>query len=226
MTSSASPDSIRVANSVHFAGYVSQVIGVPLKGHPVTVTSAFVVPKVSCTKTAQAIAPAVGVYGGATSISQPTPLGATLFAGCYGGTAHYWPALLIGSTEKNYNLGRADAHPGDVVAVTAYLSTTESAVKTDDTTTHITRQLTGGGEQFFNSPFVGDNGWHSTSSELEGVPKFGTLMLTNCLLSGSPFDQAMSLTGVDRVTPGGTVQITVGAFSNSGKAFVTSFDHS
>jgi hypothetical protein len=36
----------------------------------------------------------------------------------------------------------------------------------------------------------------------------------------------MNLTGVDRVTPGGTVQITVGAFSNSGKAFVTSFDHS
>ena len=226
MTSSASPDSIPTGKSTHFAGYVSQIGGFSLKGHPVTVTSTFVVPKVGCTSTARAIAPAVGVYAGETSRDQATFAAANLFVGCYGGTAHYWPALVFGSTAKNYNQGGSDAHPGDVVVVSAFLSTTKSAVKAVNTTRHITRELTGPGEQFYNSPFVGDDGWFSTSNTLEGVPNFGTLTFTNSLLSGSPFAQAISLARVDRVTSGGTVQITVSGFSNSGRNFATFFKHS
>jgi hypothetical protein len=191
------------------------------------VTSTFVVPKVTCTTTARAIAPSVGVYRGSTPSSFPTFIQAGLFVGCYGGTAHYWPELGIGSTQKNYSLGASDAHPGDVVVVTAHLSTTQSAVTTNNKTRNIIRQLTGAGAQFFASPWVGDDGWLSSVGNpgtLEGVPAFGSLTFTNSLLFNSAFDR-QAVAGFNRVTGSGTVQITVGGFFASGKDFSTFFKH-
>jgi hypothetical protein len=93
-----------------FAGYSGQTWDYtpPIGG---SVTTTFVVPRVTCDGARRAIAPSVSTaYGG-----QSRPSAAALFVGCYAGQAHYWPELELKGRFTNYPTDRA--HPGDTIVL-------------------------------------------------------------------------------------------------------------
>jgi hypothetical protein len=201
-------------NSKYFAGYTLQA------GGPSTVTATFRVPALHCTAARHEIVASVGL-GGTTTSGKSTASSADLLLGCYGGKAHFWPVLVVNNKETNYSTG-ADAHPSDVVKLTADSNGTTVTVSVADATRKFTRTLTG---KFVSSsyPWIGDNSWYENNKET-GVPDFGSFRYYDCAADGNPMSAKFGWLSYDRVTSKGVLQISTAAIHSAG--FTTTFKHS
>ncbi len=204
-----------------FAGYSG-----PLEdyGSPsfITATTTFRVPKLRCGSADQAIAPAVGSEVG-PNVGVPRIWEASLFVGCHGGKAHYWPELEVRGNVKNYPT-RA-AHAGDTIIL--WLDTKSGHVSVADKThkfkvsrTDRPRSRTTNVEE----AWIGDAGWTKSHGRVERVPDFGTLTYSNTTISREPFDHWFL--GKVNQSSGKTLQIATGLPFGGGKAFRTDFKHS
>ena len=147
---------------------------------------------------------------------------AFLFTGCVNGKAVNWPALVINGTEKNYTTTRFSA--GDIISLHTMVTTARTTVQVTDVTRGITKKLTGAGGRS-SAAYVGDTAWSSSTGKLLGVPNFGTLTFTNCLIDGDTL--AVSLPyETQRVNSSNTVQIATRSLSSTGTAFATNYKHS
>jgi hypothetical protein len=93
--------------------------------------------------------------------------------------------------------------------------------------TSVTHKLTGAGASA-NAAYIGDSSWSTSTGTLSGVPKFGTLTFTNCLIDGKALASSHphEYQRVHRVNNAGIVQIAPGALSSAGTAFTTYYNHS
>jgi hypothetical protein len=200
-------------NSTMLAGYELQAEGAV--GSSEGDTATFVVPHVTCGPNYVGIGASAGMFNALSNISA-----ASLFVGCYSGTAHFWPSLTVNGTGTDYNAGAADAAPGDVVTLTTHLSPASTVVSVVDHTRKVTRSLTGAGSSRWISPFIGDLEW--VNGAPIGVPAFGTLGFSSCFVGGVPLANAHPV-GYRRVNSAGQVQIALGPLSAAGTAFATYF---
>jgi hypothetical protein len=76
-----------------------------------------------------------------------------------------------------------------------------------------------------SAAFIGDDGWATSTGRLLGVPNFGTLAFTNCLMDGKTL-ASWHPREYQRVNHAGIVQIAPGALSSAGTGFATSYNHS
>src|SRR5215470_17807669 len=197
-----------------FAGYQAAVTA----GSPNSSATSFTVPKLSCTTAARAITPSAGV----SVNSHKTFSTAFLFTGCVNGTAVYYPGLVINGTETDYPGSPFTA--GDVVNLATGVTTSGTTVQITNVTTGVTKKLTGAGASS-SAVFIGDNGWATSAGTLLGVPKFGTLTFTNCLINGNPLGVQQSHE-YQRMNHAGIVQIAPGALYSEGTVFATYYNHS
>jgi len=197
-----------------FAGYQAAVTA----GSPNSSATSFTVPKLSCTTAARAITPSAGV----SVNSHKTFSTAFLFTGCVNGTAVYYPGLVINGTETDYPGSPFTA--GDVVNLATGVTTSGTTVQITDVTTGVTKKLTGAGASS-STVFIGDNGWATSAGTLLGVPKFGTLTFTNCLINGNPLG-VQQPHEYQRMNHAGIVQIAPGALYSEGTVFATYYNHS
>jgi len=197
-----------------FAGYQAAVTA----GSPNSSATSFTVPKLSCTTAARAITPSAGV----SVNSHKTFSTAFLFTGCVNGTAVYYPGLVINGTETDYPGSPFTA--GDVVNLATGVTTSGTTVQITDVTTGVTKKLTGAGASS-SAVFIGDNGWATSAGTLLGVPKFGTLTFTNCLINGNPLG-VQQPHEYQRMNHAGIVQIAPGALYSEGTVFATYYNHS
>jgi hypothetical protein len=104
------------------------------------------------------------------------------------------------------------------------VTTARTTVQVTDVTRGITKKLTGAGGRS-SAAYVGDTAWSSSTGKLLGVPNFGTLTFTNCLIDGDTL--AVSLPyETQRVNSSNTVQIATRSLSSTGTAFATNYKHS
>jgi len=198
-------------NSDHFAGYEANVTA----GSATTSAAQFKIPALSCTSAFRAITPVAGVEtNNFTSYSS-----AFLFVGCRSGKAVYFPALVVNGTETDYATTHLAA--GDVIKVSTKV-TTGTTVQVTDVTKSITKKLTGPAASP-SAAYIADSAWYNNGTLL-GVPKFGTLTFSHCLVDGHALASA-NPTQVQRVTSSNVVQITTGALSSTGTSFATHFKH-
>jgi len=202
-----------VINSPAFAGYQATVAA----GSATSTAAQYKVPALSCTSAYRAITPVAGVEVN----SFATYSSAFLFAGCHNGTAVYFPALVINGNETNYTTTPLSA--GDVIKVSAKVTTTGTTVTVTDVTKGVTKQLTGAGASS-SAGYVGDSDWVSNGTLL-GVPNFGTLTFTHCLIDGTAL-ASWNPAEYERVNSSNIVQIATGALSSTGTAFPTHYKHS
>lgn len=203
---------LSVVNSDHFAGYEANVTA----GSATTSAAQFKVPALSCTSAFRAITPVAGVEtNNFTSYSS-----AFLFVGCHSGKAVYFPSLVVNGTETDYSTTPLAA--GDVIKVSTKV-TTGTTVQVTDVTKGITKKLTGPAASP-SAAYIADSAWYNNTTLL-GVPKFGTITFTHCLVDGKSLGSA-SPTRVQRVTSSHVVQITTGALTSGGTTFATHFKHS
>ena len=209
---SAQPGTPLVINNTTFAGY--QASAAP--GSATSSAAQFKVPRLSCTAATRGIVPAAGVaVNNFTSHSD-----AIVFTGCQRGRAVYIPALVINGNTVDYNAMRVRA--GDVIKVSAKVTTRATTVQVTDVTTGVTKGRTGPGASS-SAAFVGDNGW-LLNGILLGVPSFGTLTFTSCLVDGRALAHSHPAR-YQRVTSRGILQIATGALSPGGSAFATHYRH-
>jgi hypothetical protein len=202
-------------NSHTFAGYQTNVT----TGSATSSAATFTVPKLSCTTAARTIAPDVGVAeNNFNSFSQ-----AGVATGCASGKAVYFPFLIANNAEANYTALHFAA--GNVINLSASVTTTGITVQVTDVTTgvSVTNTITGAGASA-NAAWIGDDGWYNSSGTLLGVPNFGTLTFTNCLIDGNTL-QRWNPQQYQRVNSTGVVQIATGALSTAGNAFTTTYKH-
>jgi hypothetical protein len=202
-----------ISNS-SFAGYQAAVTA----GSATSSAAKFTVPKLSCTSAARAIAPSAGVEVN----SYKTFSAAFLFTGCVAGKAGYFPGVVINGTETDFTATAIKA--GDVINLSTTVTTSGTTVQVTDVTTGVTNKLIGAGASS-DAAYTGDSGWYISATTLAGVPNFGTLSFTNCLIDLKTLasrDPAEYL----RATKAGTVQIAPGALSTAGTAFSTYYNHS
>lgn len=200
-----------MVNSDHFAGYEANVTA----GSATTSAAQFKVPALSCTSAFRAITPVAGVEtNNFTSYSS-----AFLFVGCRSGKAVYFPSLVVNGTETNYTTTRLAA--GDVIKVSTKV-TTGTTVQVTDVTKGITKKLTGPAASS-SAAYIADSAWYN-SGTLLGVPKFGTITFSHCLIDGKTLASAHP-TRVQRVNSSNVVQISTGALSTAGTTFATHFKH-
>jgi len=76
-----------------------------------------------------------------------------------------------------------------------------------------------------SAAFIGEDGWVTSTGTLLGVPNFGTLTFTNCLIDGKTL-ASWHPHEYQRVNHVGIVQIAPGALSLAGTAFATYYNHS
>jgi hypothetical protein len=209
---SAHARGLSLLNSDHFAGYEANVAA----GSATTSAAQFKVPALSCTSAFRAITPVAGVQtNNFTSYSS-----AFLFVGCKSGKAVYFPSLVVNGTETDYTTTRLAA--GDVIKVSTKV-TTGTTVQVTDVTKGITKKLTGPAGSP-SAAYIADSAWYNNGTLL-GVPKFGTLAFTHCLVDGKTLASA-NPAQYQRVTSSNVVQITTGALSPAGTTFATHFKHS
>jgi hypothetical protein len=210
---SAHARALSVINSDHFAGYQATVAA----GSATSSAAQFKVPALSCTSVYRAITPVAGVeVNNFASYSS-----AFLFVGCRSGNAMYFPSLVINGTETDYTTTRLSA--GDAIKVSTKVTTTGTTVQVTDMTKGITKKLTGPGASA-SAAYIADSGWHNNGTLL-GVPKFGTITFTHCLIDGAALASARPAR-YQRVNSTGIVQIATGALSSAGTTFATHFKHS
>jgi hypothetical protein len=204
---------LSVINSDGFAGYQATVAA----GSATSSAAQFKVPKLSCTKAYRAITPVAGVeVNNSASYSS-----AFAFVGCHSGKAVYFPSLVINGTETDYTTTALAA--GDTIEVSAKVTTTATTVKVTDVTKAVTKKLTGPGASA-SAAYAGDSDWDNNGTLL-GVPGFGTLTFTHCLIDGAALASKHPVR-YQRVNSSGTVQIATGALSSAGTTFPTRYKHS
>ena len=196
-----------------FAGYQATVTA----GSPTSSAAQYKVPALSCTSAYRAITPVAGVPVN----SFATYSSAFLFVGCHNGTATYFPALVVNGTETNYTTTPLSA--GDLIKVTTKVTTTGTTVQVTDVTKGVTKKLTGAGASP-SAAYIGDSDWVNNGTLL-GVPSFGTLTFTHCLIDGTAL-AAASPAQYQRVNSSSIVQIATGALSSTGTTFPTTYKHS
>jgi hypothetical protein len=211
---SAHPGALSVINSTTFAGYQATVTA----GSATSSAAQYKVPTLSCTSAYRAITPVAGVE--VNSFSSYSS--AFLFTGCHNGKAVYFPALVINGTETDYTTTPLSA--GDVIKVSAKVTTTGTTAKVTDVTKGVTKQLTGPGASS-SAAYIGDSDWVTTTGTLLGVPNFGTLTFTHCLIDGTAL-ASWNPAEYQRVNSSNIVQIATGALSSTGTAFPTHYKHS
>lgn len=214
--SAVTPAGAPIVTSHVFAGYNEQRGGAI--GGQLTVTASFLVPTLSCGSASRGIGPSTGIYNAGGKFSS-----AGLFLGCIGGQAHMWPYLVVNGTETNYNGGTANAQSGDGVSVTVRVTATSTRVTYVDATRSVTRTRTGAGTTQWNSPWIGDSSWSLNGTQNLGVPAFGTISFSHCLVGGQPLAAGPSTVGYRRVNNVGVVQIGLSAITAGGTAFNTLF---
>ena len=129
---------------------------------------------------------------------------------------------MINGTEKNYTTTRFSA--GDIISLHTMVTTAGTTVQVTDVTRGITKKLTGAGARS-SAAYVGDTAWSSSTGKLLGVPNFGKLAFTNCVIDGDTL--AVSLPyETRRVNSSNTVQIATGGLWPGGTAFTTHYRHS
>jgi len=195
-----------------FAGYQTAVTA----GSATSSAASFTVPALSCTTAERAITPGAGVAASQTSSA------AFVFTGCQDGKAVYYPGLVINGTETDYTATPFSA--GDVIKVSASVTTSGTTVQVADVTTGVTKTFTGAGASAV-AAFIGDRGWATSTGTLLGVPNFGTLTFTNCLIDGTALASGHPREYL-RANHAGIVQIAPGAVSSAGPAFATYYNHS
>lgn len=208
---SAHARGLSVINSDHFAGYEATVTA----GSATTSAAQFKVPALSCTSAFRAITPVAGVEtNNFTSYSS-----AFVFAGCHSGKAVYFPSLVVNGAETDYRTTALSA--GDVIKLSTKV-TTGTTVQVTDVTKGITKKLTGPAASP-SAAYIADSAWYNNGTLL-GVPKFGTITFTHCLVDGKTLASAHPAR-YQRVTSSNVVQITTGALSPAGTTFATHFKH-
>jgi len=174
------------------------------------------VPRLSCTAMDRGITPQVLVAVN----NFRSESSAYMFAICHRGRAFYFPALDINGNEVNYTTTSCRA--GDVIKVSAKVTTSGTAVQVTDVTTRITKKRTGPGARP-SAAFIGDDSVFLGAMRV-GVPNFGTLTLTSCLVDGRALARSHPARN-QRVNSRGILQIATGALSPGGTAFATHYRH-
>ena len=206
------PAAPSVLNSQWFAGY--QAIVAP--GSATSSAARFRVPRLSCTAAFRAItAEAAVVINNERSVSS-----AFVFIGCQGGRALYAPALVINRNTVYYT---TSVRAGDVIKVSAKVTTRGTTVQVTDVTTGFTKTRTGPGARS-SAAFVGDPAVTLNGSTPIGVPGFGTLTFTGCLIDGRALARSHPARW-QRVNSRNVVQIATGALSAGSNAFATQYKH-
>ena len=205
---------LRPVSNRDFAGYQAAV-----RAGSATVSAAsFTVPTLSCTAKDRAIAPSTAVWVN----NYKTLSAAFVFTGCIHGRAVYFPGLVSNGREFNHTTTPLAA--GDVIDMTTKVSTTQTKIIITDVTTGATVQHLGRGASA-NAAYIGDVAWATRSGAREGVPNFGKLAFTTCLID------AKALGGwhprkYQRVNGSGTVEISTGGLWPGGTAFTTHYQNS
>ena len=199
-----------VISTSSFAGYQTAVTA----GSATSSAATFTVPTLSCKTANTGNFPNAGV--GATSTSSL----AGVFTGCVKGSAVYFPVLVVNGTETNYT--KTPLSAGDVINLSASVTTSGTTVQVTDVTKNVTKKLTGAGASATGAG-MGDGAWY-VNGTLLGVPKFGTLTFTSCRIDGKALASG-SPSGYLRANSAGIVQIAPGALSPAGTAFTTYYDH-
>lgn len=204
---------VSVNNSPAFAGYQANVAA----GSATSSAAQYKVPKLSCTSAYRAITPVAGVEVN----SFATFSSAFLFVGCHKGKAAYFPSLVINGSLTAYSTTPLAA--GDVIKVSAKVTTTRTTVQVTDVTKGVTKKQTGPGASP-SAAYAGDSDW-SNAGTLLGVPSFGTLTFTKCSVAGTAL-AASHPAKYQRVNSSNVVQIATGALPSKGTTFATHFKHS
>jgi hypothetical protein len=208
-TQARAPSAVK---STVFAGYQATVAA----GSATSSAAQYKLPALTCTSANRGITPVAGVgVNGNTTFSS-----AFVFTGCQNGKAVYFPALVINGSETNYTT--TAFHAGNVIKVSARVSTAGTTVSATDATTSVTKKRTGPGASS-SVAYVGDSDW-AVNGTILGVPNFGTLSFTGCSVDGKSL--ASSHPAKYQRVNGTTVQITSGALSSTGTAFPTHYKHS
>ena len=203
-----------VNNTRTFAGYGTAVT----VGSATTVTATFTVPALSCIPPDLGILPAV--CEGVNRNLLLTAAGVAVK--CESDKAVYFPALVINGVGTPFRTSPFAA--GDVINLSASVTTTATTVQVTDVTKNVTKTLTGAGARP-HAAFIGDLPWFSNKGALLGVPNFGKLKFTNCQIDGTAL-QSLNPQQFQRVNAKGKVQIATGPFSPAPAAFATYFKHS
>ena len=197
-----------------FAGYQTAV-----RAGSATVSAAsFTVPTLSCTTKDRAIAPSAAVWVN----NYKTLSAAFVFTGCVNGTAKYFPGLVSNGREFDHTTTPFAA--GDVIDVTTKVSTAGTKIIVTDVTTGVTVQHLGRGASA-KAAFIGDVSWGNRSGSREGVPNFGKLKFTTCLIDGKSLG-SWHPKAYQRVNGSGTVEIATGGLWPGGTAFTTHYQNS
>ena len=200
-----------VINTRTFAGYQASVA----PGSATSSAAQFKVPRLSCTTADRGIVPDVGVVvNNFRSFS-----GAALIVECIRGRAVYAPALAINGNQTSYT---TSVRAGNVIKVSVMVTTRGTTVQVKDVTTGFTKRRTGPGARS-SAAFVGDDSLFSGRTLL-GVPGFGTLTFTSCLVDGRALARLHPVR-YQRVNSRNVVQIATGALSPGGTAFATQYKH-
>ena len=200
-----------VKNSNYDAGYVTGVTA----GSATTSTATFTVPALSCAP------PDLGIYAGVDVAATSTGSAAGVAVKCEFGKAVYFPALVINGVGTPFRTSPFAA--GDVINLSASVTTTATTVQVTDVTKNVTKTLTGAGARP-HAAFIGDLPWFSNKGALLGVPNFGKLKFFNCQIDGKAL-QSWNPQEYQRVNSSGTVQIATGPFSPAPAAFATYYRH-
>ena len=195
-----------------FAGYLTGVTA----GSATSSAASFTVPKLSCTTANRFIAPQVGV----TANQSKTFSAAGVSIGCTKGKAVYFPFLVANGAEADYTVHFS---AGDVINLSASVTTSGTTVQVTDVTKNVTKKLTGAGASATGAG-MGDGGW-TINGTLLGVPNFGTLTFTSCRIDGKALASG-NPSGYLRANSAGLVQIAPGPLSPAGTAFTTYYNHS
>lgn len=197
-----------------FAGYQATVPA----GSATVLTASFTVPTLSCTTADRSIAPDVGVLAN----NYKTVSIAGVITGCAGGTAVYYPSVVVNGAETDYPASPVAA--GDVIDLTTKVSTFRTRVQVTDVTTGVTQKIIGPGARA-RAAYIGDDALFTSSGALLHVPDFGKLTFKNCLLDTKAL-ASWHPQAYQRVNSLGTVQISTGGFWPGGTAFTTHYLHS
>jgi hypothetical protein len=203
-----------IISTKSFAGYQATVTA----GSATSSAASFTVPALSCTTAARAIGPDAGVAVN----NDKTSSAAGVITGCVNGKTVTFPWLAVNGTTTNYTTTTFSA--GDLISLSAKVTTAGTTVQVTDVTTGVTKKLTGPGASA-SAAWIGDDpAVNSSTGALLGVPNFGTLTFTNGLIDGKALTSGHPA-GYLRANAG-IVQIAPGALSPAGTAFTTYYNHS
>jgi hypothetical protein len=200
-------------NTRYFAGYQTNVAA----GSATTVTATFTVPGLACAPSNLGISAIAGEYVN----SNLRLTGASVAIKCEFGKAVYFPLLAINGVGTSYRTSPFAA--GDVINLSASETTSAATVKVTDVTKGVTKTLTGAGASP-RAAFILNDAAISNAGILLGVPNFGKLKFTNCLIDGTAL-QSLHPQELQRVNHAGVVQIATGPFSPAPAAFATYYKH-